>query len=128
MACKNCPTIEPAEAHRSGLAYRMLDTQPYVIGLRGKRYSIAQPLVFRPHKPRGGWTVEVWMHGMAHTFSAGDPFSVFTKVKAFLIINEQPAPDIEIWLNLNLQWLERAIEKYQHVTRDDLMLLAIPNH
>ena len=95
-----------------------------MLGLRDTSYPINKSLIARPHTPRGSWRVTFWVNGQEHNITAADPGRVYATVKNLFDLNAVPYTTLNLWFNLNLQWLERAIEKYQHVTYEDLIKLA----
>ena len=56
------------------------------------------------------------------------PRDVYTDVAELLTVNEIPFIDVDLWLNLNLEWVSRAVMRYQKITTEDLMKVAISNH
>lgn len=91
---------------------------------RGDNHRINRPLITRPHVPKRGWAVVFWINGQEHTLTGNDPVRIFAAAQSLFNLNSVPYTDLNLWFNLNLQWLERAIVKYQNVTYNDLIKLA----
>jgi hypothetical protein len=56
------------------------------------------------------------------------PKEVALNVSRLLALNDVLYTMPQLWLNLNIQWVGRAVEKYQDVTLEDLLETAIPNY
>ena len=123
MPCNTCNQVKDIP-DTSGLLYTLAPGVSTVVGLRDNHYSIGRSLITRPHVPRGSWRVTFWVNGQEHNITAANPGMVFSKVKELFDLNAVPYTALNLWFNLNLQWLERAIEKYQNVTYNDLIKLA----
>lgn len=123
MPCDNCNEVKVIPV-TSGLTYSLAPGVTTVLGLRDTPYSISRSLIARPHVPRGSWRVVFWVNGQEHNITATDPGRVFSTVKNLFLLNTIEFTDLNLWFNLNLQWLERAIEKYQNVKYEDLIKLA----
>lgn len=128
MSCSACKKIKAAATNRHGLRYRLNDGVTTVEGRNGKQYSLEGSLLPVPHTPRGGWDVTITLHGQDTVVYGTSPQRVFLKVKSFLAINEIPHTAREVWYNLNIQWTERAVAKYQTVTLDALLKIGTPNY
>ena len=90
----------------------------------GRTQSIMQPLVAPYGKPKGGWYVNVKVKGIPHTVNHTSPISVFNEVKSILNANSLTVKDLDLWLNLNIQWYGRLPDKFQLVRHDDLLAVA----
>lgn len=94
---------------------------PTVTGKDGLQHRVDEPLVRRPQSPQGGWKVNLTIKEQVVTVPGTDPKSVFQEAKNLLALNEVAVSDLDLWLNLNLQWIARTPEKYQKVRVSDLM-------
>ncbi len=123
MSCSTCKQVKPIP-EISGLTHTLVPGVYTVTDKRGDEFQIKRPLITRPHQPRRGWGVVFWINGQEHKLISSDPVTIFKQSKALFDLNSVPYTDLNLWFNLNLQWLERAIEKYQNVTYHDLLQLA----
>lgn len=123
MPCSSCKEVKiiPVE---SGLTHQLVPGVIAVEDKRGHSYQIARPLITRPHSPKRGWNVVFHINGQEHVITDASPVKIFQKSKALFDLNAIPYTDLNLWFNLNLQWLERAIVKYQNITYTDLIRLA----
>lgn len=128
MSCSTCQKVEVFIPENSGLKYSLLPGIVSVEGRSGKRYRIDTPLIPRPHKPRGGWKVKIYTFGHETVVSADNAQGVFSEVKRLLELNGFIQSDINIWYNLNIQWVEKAVEKYQNVMLDSLLTIGTTNY
>ena len=60
------------------------------------------------------------------TFRGRNGQAVFASVVSTLKTNQIDMLALDLWLNLNIIWLGRAVEKYQNVTLSQLMKLTKP--
>lgn len=127
MPCKTCQKVkENPILVQSGLPYSLSTGITTVYGRDGKHYAIKSCLIPAMQQPKGGWGVVFYVKGQKHEIN-GKPREIFLKVKQLFDLNEILYSDLEIWLNLNIQWTERAVERYQKVRHSDLLKIAIPN-
>jgi hypothetical protein len=127
MACSTCKRVKiEAPTVSSGLPYSLVPGVTTVAGRDGRHYSIKTCLIPPMRQPRGGWFATFKIKGQNHRF-VGHHREIFLQVKRLFDLNEVPYTDLELWFNLNLQWLERAVERYQKVRYADLFALAAPN-
>ena len=128
MACGTCSKIKQYDPDKSGLQYSLAYGVTVVEGKTGKQYPINSCLIDKPHMPRGGWSIVLWIHGQRTVVNGSTYRTVFLKTKELLELNNFSYTDLDIWLNLNIQWLENAINKYQSVVLESLLKLAQPNY
>ncbi len=123
MPCSSCKQVKEIPA-TSGLVYSLAPETRFVTDSRDNTYPISRSLITRPHSPKRGWNVVFWINGQAHPIKGGSPAHIFKSTKTLFDLNAVPYTEVALWFNLNLQWLERAIEKYQNVKYSDLIKLA----
>lgn len=122
MACDTCST--PAKsAPVAALTYTA--TSSTVVGKDGLRYQIRKSLVPAGRKPSGGWKVALPVNGQTITAEGASAEAVFAEATRILGENKIAVTELDLWLNLNLQWVRRAPEKYQIVRESDLLGVAV---
>jgi hypothetical protein len=127
MACSACSKIKNISPVESGLPFIVNGNRLYVSGKDGKKYPIQGSLVVTTMEPRGGWFVDFKINGQSHHFSEVSPQATYNEVRRLLDLNEVFYTTLNLWFNLNLQWLSRAVDKYQKVTYASLAELSTPN-
>lgn len=123
LNAKQITLAEPADTVE--LNYRA--TKSSITTIRGRRESMLQPLVASYGKPTGGWQVQVRVKGIPCYFTGNSGMQVFNALKKHLKANDVVVSDLDIWLNLNIQWLSKLPEKHKLVRTSELMALAAPN-
>lgn len=127
MACSTCNKVKvESRLKASDLPYVLTGDSPYVTGKDGRRRRLTMVLVPPMREPRGGWKVSFIIKGQTHEIN-GYPRDIFNEVKRLFNLNNFRYTTIDLWLNLNLQWTERSVERYQKVTHKNLMAIATPN-
>lgn len=121
MACKNCQ--DPVATSTSQLTYSA--QADHVRGKDGVARSVSQPLVDKLNRPRGGWKALLTIHGQTQLVQEEDPKLVFSKAKELLSLNSIGFTERDLWLNLNIQWIERANEAKQKVRLSDIMAITV---
>lgn len=126
----DCPTCgsnppTPQATPESTLSYTPAATQ--VTGRDGVKRSIAQPLVNEADRGCGNWAVLLTVNGHVKTFDGFTPYETFAAASSFLKTNGIPFKDIDLWFNLNIQWVTKAIARRQVVRLEDLMAIATGN-
>jgi hypothetical protein len=111
----------------SGLPSVVLGGALRVTGKDGRRYPIQTNLVAPMHEPHGGWGVDLKIKSQLHHIDGKGPQDVFYQVKRLFDLNAVPHTNLDLWFNLNLQWVFTAVEKYQKVLHRNLLDLAVPN-
>lgn len=128
MSCGNCDKVmEPIDPNKNGLQYSFVTPVNSIAGIDGMLYSIEKPMLPVAKAPRGGWYVEVYFIGHKHKISMKRPHSVAAELMRLLDLNEILYTPAQVWLNLNIQWVGRAVEKYQKVHLSHLMAISTPN-
>jgi len=128
MSCSTCKKVKVIEPDKSGLQYTLVPNIRSLMGRDGKLYPINASLIPRLRSPIGGWGVELYIHGQHTTINGSRAAEIFLNSKAILDLNEISYTDPNLWFNLNIQWVSRAIDKYQHVKLDQLLEIATPNY
>jgi len=124
MSCNVCKKIkEPIDPNNHGLQYSFSGDE--VITIQG--FSLLSPLFPPARAPRRGWFFDLYIKGQRITISKPNPRAVALEVMRLLKLNEILYTQPQLWLNLNIQWVARAIEKYQSVKIDDLLAIATKN-
>lgn len=96
-------------------------TKSTVMSIKGRPVSVTQPLVCPYGKPRGGWKVSIKVKDIEHEVNGPDGGRVFNNVAALLRKNNISYTNLNLWVNLNLQWYSRMPEKHMLVRHADLL-------
>ena len=121
MACDSCNKSEPVTP---AAAMTYAATASSVVGKDGVRYQINKSLIPAGRKPTGGWKVSLLVNGQFVTADGGSAEAVHAEAARLLKLNGAVYSDLDLWLNLNIQWLQRLAEKFQVVRERDLMSVA----
>lgn len=97
-----------------------------VTGVDGKPYALNQPLVPPGHYPRGRWDAEIVVKGIPRTIIKPTAIETFNEAMRLMQLNAEPFWFVNLWLNLNLQWIPRVPVKYQIVTVEQLEQISHP--
>lgn len=127
MACLTCKKVKVQAPMESGLPSTVLGGSLRVTGRDGRRYPIQTSLIAPMREPHGGWGVDFKIKGQLHHIGGSNPREVFTETKRLFDLNGVKHTSLDLWFNLNLQWLFVSVEKYQKVRHRDLLALAVPN-
>ena len=126
MACPNCPQVPlegtpppemPVPAMRETLVHN-------VVGVDSRIYSLNQPLVPAGHFPRGRCSAVLVIAGIPRLIDKPSCVEVFNEAMRLYQLNELEFWFINIWLNLNLQWIPRVAAKYRIVTVEQLEAIS----
>lgn len=128
MACTTCDKVTIIEPGKHGLQYSLAPGQSTVTARGGKTFPIISCMIPRPHQPRGGWRVVIFIHGQKTEITASTYAGVAIDAKALLDLNEIKYTIADLWMNLNIQWIEHAIERYQTVKLQDLLYISTTNY
>ena len=96
MACSTCKHVEIVEPEKSGLQYSLAYGVTTVEGLLGRTYSLKTPLIPKPHTPRGGWGVKLYVYGHANPITGSSASAVFAKCSEFLTLNGFAYTDLDL--------------------------------
>lgn len=113
------------ETPASALSYTA--TSPTVTGRDGVRRNITEPLVEEANRGHGGWKVRLTIKGHTQEVTGATARATYKLAAALLTTNGIPFKELDLWLNLNIQWVGRAIAKRQVVRIEDLMAVATGN-
>lgn len=127
MSCQTCNKVKPAVSMgHSGLNYTLNPTASAIQDHFGKLVDLAQPVARRPHGPLGGWGVDFFINSIQTRFDGGGPDQVYHNVARVFELNNISYSPADLWLNLNIQWLQRVPKKYRRISMSQLMSAAIP--
>lgn len=90
-------------------------TQTKIRNKRGKLLSLHQPLVPTSLRPINGWGVKVRIRGIVREIQEGTAIQTFNAVRQAYAENDIHPKAVDIWLNLNYQWLSGIPEKHRPV-------------
>lgn len=127
MSCSTCQKLKTLSPEISGLQYTLREGVTKVEGRYGRLYPINSALIPVPHQPRGGWGAFFYLHGQPLRVEGKTASEVFQTAYKFFVLNEAVVAPMDLWYNLNIQWVEKAIEKYQHVSLESLLELGSTN-
>lgn len=99
-------------------------TKQEITGHDGLKYSMLSPLVRSPGRPANGWRVTLPVNGVNTTIEGNTPFEVYNATVVTLQRNGITLNVVDIWFNLNLQWVARC-ERYAVASVADLMSYAV---
>ena len=99
-------------------------TSSTVTGKDGKAYALNQPLNGNAVQPSGGWKADIEVHGVPRTVTGRSGVAVFREAKRLLELNGAAFRELDLWLNLNIQWVQRVSDKHQVVTLSSLLSIA----
>lgn len=99
-------------------------TSSTITSLRGETLSIQQPLIDGFKSPRGGWRAQFRVNGLDYKFTGSQALVTFKQAKDIFAKNGIRVRDVDIWLNLNLQWFDRIDDKYKRVRHAALLEIA----
>ena len=126
MSCSQCDKVANASPY-AGMHFTADPSIKHVTGRDGRRYAVDSCLVAKTRRPRGGWGVTLIVNKQTVTVDGSTSDEVFNKVKSTLKINDFDVSDHNIWINLNIQWLDKVVDKHQKVTLSMLLEIVAPN-
>jgi hypothetical protein len=121
MSCNTCNKV--IDPNMNGLKYSFIG-EP-VLSISG--LPIMKPMFGPARAPRGGWFFDIYLIGHSRRISGNTPRVVALEVMRLLDLNKLLYTPAQLWLNLNIQWVERAYEKHRIIDLSDLLAIAIPN-
>jgi hypothetical protein len=128
MACTTCnpvPLAEPPPAPAGPFVERTT-TVTSVVGVNGQAYALNQPLIPPGHFPRNNCSAVVRIKGIDRTIDKPTCIEVFNEAMRIYQLNNEEFWFVNLWLNLNLQWIPRVSFKYQLVTVAQLEAISTP--
>lgn len=99
----------------------------HVSDKRGRPVKMNQSLVGDMVSPKGGWKVDFTINKVITTISGKNPSEVFVKSKKLFKDNKFDLTDLDIWMSLNTQWMDRVREGDMLVHRRTLEHVAQPS-
>lgn len=97
-----------------------------VVGANNRSYPLNQPLVPLSHYPRGQWAANVKVAGIVRQLNFPTAVQVFNEAMRLHQLNKEDFWFVNVWLNLNLQWIPRLASKYRIVTVEQLEAISKP--
>lgn len=122
-ACEKTKQEGPS-AQADGLEFCFCESATPFVGSDGKVVRLTSPVVRAPFQPRGGWKVSWMIKGQQVNVQGDSSQSVFKSSKAILEQNQVPFTEQDLWLNLNIQWAKRTVEKYLQIPLVHLLSMA----
>jgi len=122
MACSKCKEVEDLTIPEIALSYTT--TEKRVIGRDGDLYLITRCLASTGVRPRQGWSVVITINAQNITITGASPSVVVDKVRKLIELNGLRISNLNLWFNLNIQWLSRIDSKHQVVKTEELIKLA----
>jgi len=103
----------------------MLKTDAETIRTNTGRYMpITTCLVKDYTTPSGGWSVDFIVNGISIRITGNRPIEVITSLRQHLMLNNVEFDEKTLWLNCNLQWLERSLPQNRLVSVHDLSYVS----
>lgn len=125
MACSTCNKVEPTLPE---VALRYSAPSRFYVNPFGDRFDIQTPLLASFWTPSGGWKVDVVINAQTIRVTGRTAKGVVSAVIALFKQNDQSVNLTDLWLNLNIQWLERTATKYRRVSIEELMTFVTLNN
>jgi hypothetical protein len=126
MSCNTCNKVKKVSLGQSGLNYTLdLEAAP-ITDRFGKIVDLSQAIAKRPHSPVGGWGVSFYVNSVKTDFSGLTPDSVYREVAKVFDLNGVDYTHADLWLNLNIQWLQRVADRYRRISMTQLLSVALP--
>ena len=123
MSCGACSSVvEEIDPSKNGLKYALKD--PDTRSVDGK--TLIQAFIAPAKAPRGGWSFGIYLSGHYTIISKSSPKAVASEVERLLQLNEILYSPAQLWLNLNLHWLGRTVDRNQRIKITQLLDLAQP--
>lgn len=122
MPCNSCKDVVLLEPDESGLNYTV--STDIVRGIDGQNYPIKSCLIPAPHRPRGGWKLEFNINGQLASVNGQSAKASIILAEQLFKLNDVPYTPLNLWFNANIQWIERAVDKYQRVKLHNMLEVA----
>lgn len=127
MSCSTCNKVAPVMSMgRSGLDYTLKPGVNYISTQSGHNLALNVPVVESPHGPVGGWHVKLFINSQQTEVRGRTAREVFDAASLLLSMNDVLFTEPDLWLNLNIQWLQNQVAKYRIVEVSELLSLATP--
>lgn len=124
--CKSCTSsnIEP----RPITEMQFTAHRTHVTLTNGTRSPLNRAFINPLHKPSAGWSFQFILGGTQHTIAKKRrPEDVAAEVVRIYAQNGKTVPTADVWLNLNLYWLNRTDRMHWLVGTDELASAAKPS-
>lgn len=125
MPCGSCQHVE---SDLPEVSLRYAAPERFFTNAHGERFDLRRPLIRSDRSPTGGWRVGVVVNGQTVVVTGGSAKTVVKAVVALFKQNQQSVNLLDLWLNLNIQWLERTSEKYRLVSIEELVQFSTINN
>ena len=127
MSCSTCKNLDPIiSVGRSGLDYVYKADVTHLATRTGQFISLEESVVKNPHGPSGGWSAVFFINSQRTTIPGRSPLEVFVNAAELFRLNNVPFTERDMWLNLNIQWLQKQVERYRIVQVEELFALSMP--
>lgn len=125
MPCGSCQHVE---SDLPEVSLRYSAPERFFVTATEDRLDIKTPLLRNDRTPTGGWRVSVVVNGQTIRVTGQSAKNVVKAVVALFKQNQQSVNLLDLWLNLNIQWLERTSEKYRLVSIEELIQFSTINN
>lgn len=125
MPCGSCQHVE---SDLPEVSLRYSAPERFFVTATDDRLDIKTPLIRNDRTPTGGWRVNVVVNGQNLRVTGQSAKNVVKAVVALFKQNQQSVNLLDLWLNLNIQWLERTSEKYRLVSIEELIQFSTINN
>lgn len=98
--------------------------QTTIIAKSGHSIPLNQALLRPYSRPHAGWHVKFLIKGIPNKIKGSSASDTFLNTKSILQLNNIDVNDTDLWLNLNLQWLERTADGDALVFLADLYAIS----
>lgn len=121
MPCNTCDKVTDPS---NGMDYRWAGGNTTFTASNGTVVTLHQPLIRATASPRHGWAVVFWINGQRTAVEGTGPQEVFRKTERLFQLSNITLLRNDVWLNLNIQWLSRTLEKNRLIPLERLLELA----
>ena len=125
MPCGSCQQVNSTLPE---VSLRYSAPERFFVTASGDRLDVKTPLIREDRSPTGGWKVDVVVNGQTIRVTGQNARNVVKAVVALFKQNQQSVNLLDLWLNLNIQWLERTSEKYRLVDIGELIQFSTINN
>lgn len=110
MGCTRCKKVAADYPEETFLEYRTVTHS--VEGKRGNFLSVTSPLILSPHQPKSGWGVKIVVNTQIHEVKGATAKGTVLEVQRLLAVNHVEISTLDVWYNLNVQWLKRSQDRH----------------
>lgn len=123
MACPSCQKPKMSTpSTETGLPYAA--KVGTILDRQNRPISIGKLLLDQASPPHGMWRASIPVKGHFENVNGGDPYATFRQAKELMALNGVDVSDLDLWLNLNIQWLERSKKPQRHAVTLEALLTA----